>query len=262
METYSGITLTPLLQVQEVHSYANSRRRIRYGGIINNGNADFGLIKTDANGVMIWNKTYGGTGFDLCRGLVATRDGGYAMAGFTTSYGAGGYDIWLVKTDLNGNSQWNKTYGGVKDDKLQWFGLIETNDGYSLTGYTQNYGAGGTNVGSFTRPSGQASDYPTGTDAWLIKTDSFGNIQFTETFGDAADDYGTSIIKTKDSGIAIIGTTYSTDTSNWDMWLIKVGFDGESGLAWTDSTSNTLTLYRGANDIYWNYVRVQVWKIK
>jgi len=61
---------------------------------------------------MQWNKTYGGAGYDEAHSVVQTRDGGYALAGGTSSFGAGGYDFWLVKTDSAGNMQWNKPYGG------------------------------------------------------------------------------------------------------------------------------------------------------
>jgi hypothetical protein len=118
--------------------------------------------------------------------LVQTSDGGYALAGYTNSSGAGSYDFWLVKTDSAGNALWNKTYGGTNDDEAA--ALVQTSDGgYALAGYTNSYGAGG-----------------------------------------------------------------------FDFWLVKT--DVESGLAWIDSTANTITLYRGATDPYWNFVRVQIWQ--
>ena len=76
------------------------------------GGSDFWLVKTDSAGKMQWNKTYGGAGYDEAHSVVQTRDGGYALAGGTSSFGAGGYDFWLVKTDSAGNMQWNKPYGG------------------------------------------------------------------------------------------------------------------------------------------------------
>jgi predicted secreted protein len=91
------------------------------------GGYDFWLVKTDSNGNMQWNKTYGGTGDDEAAALVQTTDGGYALAGYTNSFGAGGYDFWLVKTDSNGNMQWNKTYGGSGNDYAS--DLVRTSDG-------------------------------------------------------------------------------------------------------------------------------------
>ena len=117
---------------------------------------DFFLAKTDASGNMLWNQTYGGEGYEEASSLVETSDGGYAMAGYTESFGAGAYDFWLVKTDANGNMEWNQTYGGVNGDIAH--SLIETSDrGYAIAGGTGSFGAGN---GDF----------------WLIKTDEHGII--------------------------------------------------------------------------------------
>ena len=111
---------------------------------------DFWLVKTDANGTKLWDKTYGGTNSDLAYALLQTDDGGYALAGYTYSFGAGSDDMWLVKTDANGNTLWNRAYGGTDSDSA--FALLRTDDGgYALAGGTASFGAG--------------SD-----DVWLIKT--------------------------------------------------------------------------------------------
>ena len=90
------------------------------------GSDDFWLVKTDANGNMMWNQTYGGTDYDDAYSLVQTSDGGYALAGRTDSFGAGQFDFWLVKTDANGNMMWNQTYGGTERD---WaFSMVQTSD--------------------------------------------------------------------------------------------------------------------------------------
>jgi hypothetical protein len=98
-----------------------------------------------------WNKTYGGTEGDVALSVVQTSDGGYATAGCTDSYGVGGFDFWLVKTDSSGNMQWNKTYGGAQDDFAR--ALVQSGDGgYAMAGDTNSfYGAG---LGNF----------------WLVKT--------------------------------------------------------------------------------------------
>ncbi len=205
------------------------------------GSYDFWLIRTNATGYPQWNKTYGGFNDDRCESLVKTSDGGYALAGFTSSMGAGGRDFWLVKTDSAGNEQWNKTYGGTDDDNA--LSLLQTLDGgYALAGITQSFGSGTH-------------------DCWLVKTDSSGDIQWKRTYGGTNSDFAYyGLVRTSDGGFAICGDTQSFGASSYDIWLIKT--DTEFGLAWTDSTADTITLYRGATDPYWNYVRVRIWKIK
>jgi hypothetical protein len=101
-----------------------------------------------------WSKTYGGTSTDWVFVLVQTVDGGYAIAGYTDSFGAGSNDFCLVKTDAAGNAQWNRTYGGTDDDHA--LALVQTVDGgYALAGYTDSFGAGNS-------------------DFWLVKTDADG----------------------------------------------------------------------------------------
>lgn len=105
------------------------------------GAYDMWLVKIDAAGVAQWNRTYGGTSVDRVNSLVQTVDGGFALAGSTTSYGAGKSDMWLVKTDANGIAQWNRTYGGTSSEWLE--ALIQTTDGgFALAGHTYSYGAG------------------------------------------------------------------------------------------------------------------------
>jgi hypothetical protein len=99
-------------------------------------------------------KTYGGTYEDIASSVQQTSDGGYIVAGYTYSFGAGDYDIFLIKTDANGNVQWAKTYGGTGYDRA--FSVQQTSDGgYILAGYTGSFGVGG---------------------AFLVKTDANGNI--------------------------------------------------------------------------------------
>lgn len=210
------------------------------------GNWDYWLVKTDALGNMEWNKTYGGTGSDVAwAGLVQTVDGGYAIGGDTHSYGAGLSDFWLVKADANGNEQWNKTYGGVSWDPAR--DICCTSDGgYAMTGHTYNFGAG---------------IY----DLWIVKTDANGDMMWDRRYGGTEPDSGEALIQSSDGGYAIAGYTDSFGLGG-AAWLIKTDatgkIDEEAGLAWVDSTPNTITLYRGETDPYWNYVRVRILKQK
>ena len=93
------------------------------------------------NGNLLWNKTYGGSNIDIAFSLVRTFDGGFALAGYTHSFGAGKADFLLVKTDADGNIEWNQSHGGAGYDYLN--SMVETSDGgYALTGYTSSFGAG------------------------------------------------------------------------------------------------------------------------
>jgi len=106
----------------------------------------------------LWSQTYGGEYGDIAYSLVETSDGGYALAGVTSSFGAGLSDFWLVKTDSSGNMEWNQTYGGTEYEVA--YSLVATSDGgYALAGSTRSFGAGGY-------------------DFWLVKTDANGIPEF------------------------------------------------------------------------------------
>jgi len=105
------------------------------------GDQDFYLARTDENGDSLWSRTYGGQYTDWCSSLVQTADGGFALAGYTESFGAGEEDFWLVRTDENGDSLWSRAYGGEGDDECH--SLIQTaNGGYALAGSTSSFGSG------------------------------------------------------------------------------------------------------------------------
>ncbi len=133
------------------------------GVVFSAGKRDAWLIKTDSSGNMLWNKTYGGTGDDTGWALTQMDDGGYAIVGVTSSFGAGGADGWLFRTDSSGNMLWNKTYGGAGTEFLDH--IIRTSDGgYALAGFTDSFGAGST-------------------DLWLTKTDDVGVVPEGLTIG-------------------------------------------------------------------------------
>jgi predicted secreted protein len=187
------------------------------------GGCDVWLIKTDKNGKEEWEKTFGGANDDQGWSVNQTSDGGYIITGFTWSYGAGGCDVWLIKTDKNGKEEWKKTFGGADDD----FGssVQQTSDGgYIITGHTRSYGAGEE-------------------DAWLIKTDKNGKEEWEKTFGDAYYDRGNSAQQTSDSGYMIAGVTNSYDAGGRDVWLIKLAGRPET----TVSVKNQPKVSEGEN---------------
>jgi hypothetical protein len=162
------------------------------------------LIKIDASGNEQWNRTLGGIHDDVTNSVEQTNDGGYILAGSTSSYGAGQNDAWLIKTDAKGNEMWNKTFGGMSYDYA--FSVQQTpDDGYILAGSTKSYGA------IF--------------DAWLIKTNASGKMQWSKIIGGAKGDSAESIQLTQDGGYILAGSTSSYGAGQLDAWLIKVGGD-------------------------------------
>ena len=162
---------------------------------------DAWLIKTDSLGNEQWNRTFGGNGWEHGLSVQQSADGGYIVAGTTSSYGAGSEDVWLIKTDNLGNEQWNRTFGG---SELEYGQLVQqTSDGgYVLIGCTRSYGAGDLDV-------------------WLLKIDASGSEQWNRTFGGSSKDYGLSVQQTSDSGYVVSGFTNSSGVGNGDLWLIK-----------------------------------------
>ncbi len=198
------------------------------GGKINSepGNPDFWLVKTDANGDSLWSCTYGGSGAEYCWSVQQTTDGGYILGGFTDSYGAGNSDVWLVKTDGNGDTLWTRTFGGTSIDRCN--SVQQTTDGgYILAGYTKSFGAG-------------LEDF------WLVKTDANGISLWSHTFGGSNRDECNSVQQTTDGGYILGGDTWSYGAGNTDFWLVKTDANGIS--LWSRT-------YGGSNGDYCNSVQ-------
>jgi len=173
------------------------------------GNADAWLIKTDSDGNKVWDKTFGGPADDFGKSVQPTSDGGYILAGYTASFGAGIFDVWLIKTDLGGREIWSKTFGGANLDAT-WTVQQMNDDGYILAGQTFNYGNGNILY----------------SDAWLIKTDSRGDKLWDKTFGGTALDSIDSVQPTSDGGYILVGVTFSDGAGQSDAWLLKTDSQG------------------------------------
>jgi hypothetical protein len=170
------------------------------------GWADVWLIKTDADGNKLWDRTFGGSDWDDGWSVQQTSDGGFIIVGETTSFGAGWADVWLIKTDADGNKLWDRTFGGSDWD---WgFSVQQTSDGgFIIVGETTSFGAGWADV-------------------WLIKTDADGNKLWDRTFGGSSYDYGYSVQQTSDGGFILVGDTRSFGAGWSDVWLIKTDAKG------------------------------------
>jgi parallel beta-helix repeat protein len=166
------------------------------------------LIRVSSYGQLLWSKAFGKHGqINFFRSVVQTSDGGYALAG-TTSDGAGGSDFWLVKTNSLGELIWSKTYGGLNGDDAN--SVVQTSDGgYAIAGNTNSFGADNSSQ------------------AWLVKTDTWGNLQWTKTYEGSA----ISLIQTNEGGLAFAGS------NNGDAWLVKTGSAGK--VEWNQTFGNT-----------------------
>jgi len=171
------------------------------------GRTDFWLIKTDSNGTKLWNNTFGGPDDEEAWDVQQTTDGGYILAGYTESYSVDwDADFWLVKTDSNGNGQWNRTFGGSGWDEA--YSVQQTADGgYIIAGGTQSYDANWV-------------------DFWLVKTDSNGTEQWNQTFGDTGIDEARAVQQTADGGYILAGSTESSEDWDLDSWLVKTDSGG------------------------------------
>ena len=175
------------------------------------GAQDVYVIKTNASGDTLWTRTYGGTGDDEGSSVQQTSDGGYIVAGLTSSFGTGTYYAYLIKTNPSGDTLWTKTYGwglAAEGSSVQ-----QTSDGgYIVTGYTY--------------PSA-ATTY----DVFLVKTNSVGDTLWTRTWGGAGADYGYSVRQTTDGGYIVAGTTRLSPLEDVNVYLAKTSASGDT--LWT-----------------------------
>jgi hypothetical protein len=187
-------------------------RQTREGGFIFTGqkrpadeNTDLWLVKTNSAGELEWDRTYGGSQDDFGWCVKETGDG-YIITGYTTD-SALGECLWLVKTDKAGDTLWTRTYGNGGEHGYS----VETapGDGYVILGTTDSYGSGGT-------------------DLWLLRTDGLGDTLWSKTYGRQYNEQAGSIIRTREGGYFVTGSTQGQDSLTYDLWMLSLNDMGDT----------------------------------
>lgn len=170
------------------------------------GQQDAYLVKTNSTGDTLWTTTFGGIAMDGAHFVRQVSDGGYIIAAYTESFGGGGKNVFLIKTDSIGTAEYTRTYSTPLMDVA--YAFCETHDnGYMFVGYKNG-------------PSGWYKG-----DLWILKTNATLDTAWTQTYGGAGEDYGISIQPTPDSCYIIAGVT--SPSGNKDLWLVKVDPAGD-----------------------------------
>jgi hypothetical protein len=202
----------------------------------NRGETDFWIVKLDSQGTIQWQKTYGGTNDDYAKSILQTSDGGFIIAGHTSSNDGdvtnnhGKFDYWILKLDSQGTIQWQKTYGGTNDEFTE--SILQTSDGgYIIAGFSRS------NDGDVKGNHGN-EDY------WIIKLNSRGTLLWQKALGGSQWDSANSILQTSDDGYIIAGYSRSNDGDvegnhgKEDYWIVKL--DSQGTLQWQKSLGGSM----------------------
>jgi hypothetical protein len=166
------------------------------------GSWDFYIVKINGVGDTLWTKTYGGSAGEEAFSLQETSDQGLIIAGYTSSFGAGVQDFYLVRTDHVGEVLWQRTYGGYENDYAK--SVKQTPDGgFIIVGSTASFGAGFT-------------------DFYVVRIDGEGNLQWTNTYGGLGDERAYSVGLTSDGGFIVGGHTTSYGAGGYDVWMVRL----------------------------------------
>jgi len=211
-----------------------------------------------------WNRTYGGRYGDGAWCVQETSDGGYILLGYTAIRGEGS-DLWLIRTDPDGNALWSRVLGGSGED-VGYFVRQTSDEGYIITGSTASFGIGEERLwlirmdrngsliwdrtfGGFVHSAGDggwsvdetddggfiATGYTQSKgkgrkDLWLIRTDGKGEMLWEKSYGGVEDDVGLSVLQSRDGGFIVAGRTASLGKKGDDIWLLKT--DGMGVMTW------------------------------
>ncbi len=190
----------------------------------NHGGSDYWVVKLNASGTIMWQKSLGGSNNENANSIQQTADGGYIVAGHSLSNDGdvsgnhGNGDYWVVKLDANGNITWQKSLGGSIVDVAN--SIQQSNDGgYIVAGYSLSFD------GDLTSNHGN-------NDCWVVKLDTAGNISWQRSLGGSGDDIAHSVQQTTDGGYIVAGYSNSNDgdlTTNYggsDYWVVKLNSTG------------------------------------
>jgi hypothetical protein len=211
------------------------------------GSMDYWIIKLDAQGNKQWDKTFGGAGMDQLNTVKQTPDGGYILGGRSDSEIGGdktqssrdsSMDYWIIKTDNQGNKEWDKTIGG---EGYEWFtSLLIADNGFVL------FGSSNSNISyDKTQNSNGSSDY------WLVKIDASGNIIWDKDYGSLETeetDFGL-LAETLQGQYLLSGTSYAVYAGG-DKSEANYGIE-QTWLICTDTSGNKIwdkTIFTGGHD--------------
>jgi len=164
------------------------------------------LVKTNSDGDTIWTKQYGGIDSDEGKAAIELAGGEFIIVGTTQSFGAGGSDVYLIKTNSVGDTIWTKTYGGSNDDI--GISVINTGSGFAIGGHTNSFSSGDL-------------------DFYLISTNYDGDTSWTRVYGGADDDVGFGVAQANDNGFLLCGYTESFGAGNEDIYVVKYKNNGD-----------------------------------
>lgn len=199
------------------------------------GGVDIWLVRVDANGQKVWDKTLGGSGDDYATQLAPLTDGSFVVAGYSdsgssgdkTEASRGGTDYWVLKINSAGQKLWDKTYGGASSDEAA--DIVVTADGGFFLAGSSTSGSGGDK----TEKNDGERDY------WLLKLDNNGQKVWDKTIGGRANDHFSCLTLTTDGSVILVGSSNSdilfdkTDRNKGDKpgtpdyWIVKVSSDGQ-----------------------------------
>lgn len=225
------------------------------------GKTDAWVLKIDKQGKTVWQRSFGGSDYDCANAIASTRNGGYIIAGYTSSNDGdivgnhGNSDAWVIKLDKNGNKEWQKTLGGAASDMAA--SIIETSDGtFVMAGQTQS-------------TDGDVNNNHGKIDAWLVKLDMSGNKLWQKTLGGSNSEGANCIMEDSGGDYLMAGWTTSNDgdvtgyhvgwgmwVGNVDGWVVRLNKDGN--LLWNKAFGgvNTDMIYSIVQGIDKSYTMV------